>query len=80
MSNGAYNWTVTPNTGTVSSTGIFAVDYPPALGIEPSTNGIVHVYWPVSSYSTYQLQFSPDMSGSNWVNVSSNGFFRLIKQ
>ncbi len=79
LSNGAYNWTVAPNTGTVSGTGFFAVDYPPALGIEPSTNGMVHVYWPVSSYSTYQLQFSPDMSGSNWVNVSSNGFFRLVK-
>jgi len=79
LANGSYTWTVTPNTGSVSSTGGFALDYPPTLGIEPSTNGVVHVYWPVSSYSTYQLQFSPDLSGTNWVNVSSNGFFRLAK-
>jgi 3',5'-cyclic AMP phosphodiesterase CpdA len=79
LADGNYTWTVTPNTGTVSSTGGFAVDYPPTLGIEPSTNGIVHVYWPVSSLSSYQLQFSPDLSGTNWVNVSSNGFFRLVK-
>ncbi len=79
LSNGAYNWTVTPDTGSVSSTGGFALDYPPTLGIEPSTNGTVHVYWPVSSLSSYQLQFSPDLSGTNWVNVSSNGFFRLMK-
>jgi DNA repair exonuclease SbcCD nuclease subunit len=79
LANGNYTWSVTPNTGSVSSTGGFAVDYPPTLGIEPSTNGTVHVYWPVSSLSSYQLQFSPDLSGTNWVNVSSNGFFRLVK-
>ena len=78
--NGAYAWTVTPNTGTVSSTGGFAVDYTPTLGIQPPSNGVVHVYWPVSSLSSYQLQFSPDLSGTNWINISSNGFFRLIKQ
>jgi 3',5'-cyclic AMP phosphodiesterase CpdA len=79
LANGNYTWTVTPDTGTVSSTGGFALDYPPTLAIEPSTNGTVHVYWPVSSLSSYQLQFSPDLSGTNWVNVSSNGFFRLVK-
>ena len=68
-----------PNNGTVSSTGTFGLDYQPTLAIEPSTNGFVHVYWPVSAYSSYQLQFSPDLTGTNWVNVSSNGYFRLVK-
>jgi 3',5'-cyclic AMP phosphodiesterase CpdA len=80
LANGNYIWTVTPNSGTISSTGLFLLDYPPALVIEPYTNGWVQVYWPVSSLSSYQLQFSPDVSGTNWVNVTSNGFFRLIKQ
>jgi len=80
LANGNYTWTVTPNTGTVSATGSFALDYPPVLGIESATNGFVHVYWPVSAYSSYQLQFSPSVNGSNWVNVTTNGFFRLIQQ
>ncbi len=80
LANGNYTWTVTPDDGATSSAGSFSLDYPPTLAIEPSTNGMVHVYWPVSSLSGYQLQFSPDLSGDNWVNVTSNGFFRLIKQ
>ncbi|MDR3460247.1 MAG: metallophosphoesterase [Verrucomicrobiae bacterium] len=80
LANGPYTWTVTPDTGTVSSTGSFALDYPPTLGIEPGSNSTVHVYWPVSTLSGYQLQFSPDLAGTNWVNVSSNGFFRLMKE
>ena len=79
LTDGDYNWTVTPNNGTVSATGSFALDYPPTLNIEPNTSGIVHVYWPACNNSSYQLQFSPDLNGTNWVNVSSNGFFRLVK-
>ena len=37
LANGTYSWTVTPNNGTVSSTGTFALDYQPTLAIEPST-------------------------------------------
>jgi 3',5'-cyclic AMP phosphodiesterase CpdA len=79
LKNGSYSWTVTPDVGTVSSVGSFDVEYAPSMGIEAATNGYMHVYWPGSSSSTYQLQFSPDLSGTNWVNVNGNGYFRLVK-
>jgi 3',5'-cyclic AMP phosphodiesterase CpdA len=84
---GNYAWMVTPDNGSSSSTGSFWLDYPPSLQIGPVTNGNVHVSWPVGGLTTCRLQFSPDLSGSNWANVSSNwfkmsssGYFRLIKQ
>jgi len=79
LPNGVYTWTVTPDNGAASVAGTFTLDLPPTLVVAPSTNGFIWVYWPVSATSEYQLQFSPDVAGTNWVNVTSNGFFRLIK-
>ena len=78
--NGSYTWTVTPDDGTGSSTGSFTLNLPPSLAISgPDASGYVHVSWQTTGQSGYQLQFSPDLNGTNWVTVSTNGFFRLIK-
>jgi hypothetical protein len=50
----------------------------PQLSIEQSGGNAV-VTWPLQGAEGYQLQFSPDLSGTNWVPVSGNGFFRLVK-
>jgi 3',5'-cyclic AMP phosphodiesterase CpdA len=79
LANGDYTWTVTTDTGVVSGTGTFTLAVPPELGITgPDTDGYVHVHWPVAC-AGYTLQFSSDLSGTNWVPVSTNGFFRLVK-
>ena len=78
--NSSYTWTVTPDNGTGSSTGSFTLNLPPSLAISgPDASGYVHVSWQTIGQFGYQLQFSPDLNGTNWVTVSTNGFFRLIK-
>lgn len=51
---------------------------PPALSIGQS-NGNVLVTWPIAQAQGFQLQFKPDLNSTNWVPVSSSGFFRLVK-
>ncbi|HXI71027.1 MAG TPA: esterase-like activity of phytase family protein [Verrucomicrobiae bacterium] len=80
LANGDYTWTVTPDYGSVSAAGSFTLSYPPSLTISaPDTNGYVQVSWPTIGFPGYQLQFNPDLNSTNWVNVSTNGFFRLVK-
>jgi hypothetical protein len=61
--------------------------YAPSLSIGPGTGGNVQISWPTGGRSPYRLQFSSDLRGTNWANLSSkllkvngDGFLRLMKQ
>jgi hypothetical protein len=51
---------------------------PPALSITQS-NGNMIVTWPAQGMDGYHLEFSPSLTGTNWVPVNGQGFFRLVK-
>jgi hypothetical protein len=51
---------------------------PPALSITQS-NGKMIVTWPAQGMDGYHLEFSPTLTGTNWVPVNGQGFFRLVK-
>jgi hypothetical protein len=59
------------------ATDFAVVQLPPSLVITQDAAS-VHVTWPVG-VPGYQLQFNADLSTTNWVPVSGNGFFRLMK-
>lgn len=65
----------------VSHAGQFAaVQLPPALVITgPDAQGNVNVTWPASLLPGYVLQYCPDLTTTNWVAISNQGFFRLVK-
>jgi len=58
-----------------------AVDDQPSLQISsPDAQGNVQVTWPMGALPLgWSLQFNPGLGATNWVTVSSNGFFRLVK-
>jgi hypothetical protein len=63
---------VTNSLGSITSTGaLLTVLSPPVFQSVSQTGGILTLTWSATSGRSYQLQYIPDLTSTNWLNLGA---------